>query len=60
MAEKKIKKVDMSGLSKKQKSTMQKHSSHHSLDHMKYMIGAMRNGTSFSDSHKAAMKKIGK
>tara|TARA_R110002050_G_scaffold193543_1_gene328555 strand:- start:5041 stop:5220 length:180 start_codon:yes stop_codon:yes gene_type:complete len=56
----KIKKVDMSGLSSKQKSTMEKHSSHHSLGHMKYMIGAMRNGKSFSEAHKIAMGKIGK
>tara|TARA_R100001369_G_scaffold1371_2_gene4772 strand:- start:4897 stop:5079 length:183 start_codon:yes stop_codon:yes gene_type:complete len=60
MAHQKIKKVDMSGLSEKQKSTMEKHSSHHSTEHMKYMIGAMRNGESFSKAHKVAMKKIGK
>ena len=56
----KIKKVDMSGLSKNQKTTMEKHSSHHSLGHMKSMIGAMRKGNSFTAAHKIAMKEIGK
>lgn len=58
--EKKIKKMNMDGLSDKEKSTMKKHSSHHSLAHMKYMIGAMRNGKSFTEAHEIAMKKIGK
>ena len=58
--EKKIKKINMDGLSDRQKKTMKKHSSHHSLAHMKYMIGAMRNGKSFTEAHKIAMDKIGK
>ena len=53
--EKKIKKMNMDGLSDKEKSTMKKHSSHHSLAHMKYMIGAMRNGKSFTEAHEIAM-----
>tara|TARA_R110002050_G_scaffold214559_2_gene350740 strand:- start:3549 stop:3728 length:180 start_codon:yes stop_codon:yes gene_type:complete len=57
---KEIKKVNMSGLSDSQKATMNKHKKHHSLAHMKYMIGAMRNGKSFAESHKIAMNKIGK
>jgi len=56
----KIKKLNMSGLSSKEKSNMMKHSSHHSLEHMKYMIGVMRNGGSFKEAHEAAMKKVGK
>ena len=60
MAYKKIKKINMDGLSSKQKSTMNKHKEHHSIAHMKYMIGAMRNGVSFSEAHKIAIKKIGK
>jgi hypothetical protein len=39
---------------------MNKHKEHHSIAHMKYMVGAMRNGKSFSEAHKIAMKKIGK
>ena len=57
---KEIKKVNMDGLSARQKSTMNKHKEHHSLAHMKYMIGAMRNGKSFSEANKIAMDKVGK
>ena len=57
---KKLKKLDMDGLSQKDKSVIKKHSTHHSLEHMKYMIGVMRNGKSFEEAHKIAMKKIGK
>jgi hypothetical protein len=60
MPVKKIKKINMDGLSTRQKSTMNKHKEHHSIAHMKYMVGAMRNGKSFSEAHKIAMKKIGK
>ena len=50
----------MDGLSSAQKSTMKKHKKHHSLEHIKYMIGAMRNGKSFTEAHKIAINKIGK
>tara|TARA_R110002050_G_scaffold261364_2_gene401328 strand:+ start:815 stop:997 length:183 start_codon:yes stop_codon:yes gene_type:complete len=60
MPYKKIKKVNMDGLSDRQKSTMNKHKEHHSIAHMKYMIGAMRDGKSFTEAHKIAMNKIGK
>lgn len=60
MEMKKIKKLDMDGLSKKEQATMKKHSGHHSMEHMKYMIGVMRNGKSFSEAHEIAMKKVGK
>tara|TARA_R100000734_G_C3318950_1_gene113873 strand:+ start:3320 stop:3502 length:183 start_codon:yes stop_codon:yes gene_type:complete len=56
----KIKKVDMGGLSKKEQSTMKKHAEHHSLAHLKYMIGVMRNGKSFKEAHMLAQKKVGK
>ena len=57
---KKIKKLNMEGLSKKDQAAMKKHSSHHSVDHMLYMIGVMRKGGSFKKAHELAMKKIGK
>ena len=60
MAINKIKKINMGGLSKRQQSTMKKHAEHHSLEHLKYMIGVMRNGKSFSEAHKLAQKKVGK
>ena len=43
----------------KQKSTLKKHSVHHSKKHMKDMKTAMGKGTSFTKSHKTAMKKVG-
>ena len=57
---KKIKKIDMSGLSAKEQKKMKEHSNHHSLGHIKYMIGIMRNGASFEKAHKIAQEKIGK
>tara|TARA_R100001377_G_scaffold73347_1_gene49294 strand:+ start:322 stop:483 length:162 start_codon:yes stop_codon:yes gene_type:complete len=36
------------------------HSKHHSAKHMKAMKQDMKDGDSFSKSHKSAMKKIGK
>ena len=43
----------------KQKLTLKKHSVHHSKKHMKEMKTAMSKGTSFTKSHKTAMKKVG-
>ena len=56
----KIKKIDMTGLTKRQQTTMKKHSKHHTNKHMKFMVDAMKKGSTFSESHKMAMKKIGK
>ena len=42
-----------------QKEILKKHSIHHSKKHMKEMKTAMNKGTSFTKSHKAAMKKVG-
>ncbi len=39
---------------------MQKHSKHHSKEHMKFMKQRMMIGDSFSSAHKKAMKKVGK
>lgn len=56
----KIKKVDVSGLTERQKKTLKKHSVHHSMKHIKVMVDAMRNGETFSASHKMAQKQVGK
>mgnify|MGYP003113242785 CR=1 FL=1 len=56
----KAKMVSMEGLTPKQKATMKKHSAHHTLAHMKYMVALMRKGQSFTQSHKITMKNIGK
>ena len=47
-------------LTKKQTDTLKKHSVHHSPKHMAFMRKKMRQGVSFSQSHKEAMKKVTK
>ena len=47
-------------LSKRQETTMKKHSKHHSSKHMKFMRTKMMQGMSFTDAHKEAQKKVGK
>ena len=56
----KAKAINMDGLSAKDKASMKKHSAHHSIGHMKYMIAIMRRGQSFKKAHKLAMQKVGK
>ena len=50
----------MGKLTKSQEETMKKHSVHHSAKHMRMMRKMMMDGMSFSQAHKAAMKKVGK
>ena len=50
----------MTALTKKQKELMANHSEHHSAKNMKEMTKAMQQGKSFTQAHKAAMKKVGK
>tara|TARA_R100001591_G_scaffold18740_1_gene25482 strand:- start:2072 stop:2224 length:153 start_codon:yes stop_codon:yes gene_type:complete len=50
----------MKSLSKRQETTMKKHSKHHSSKHMKMMRSKMLQGMSFSEAHKLAQKKVGK
>jgi hypothetical protein len=47
-------------LTDRQKTTLKKHSDHHSKKHMDMMKRLMRNGKTFSVAHKQAMKKVGK
>ena len=50
-------------LTKRQKSTLQRHKKHHTAKHMTAMRKAMsrkRNPLTFSQAHKMAMKKVGK
>ena len=44
-------------LTQRQKDTLKKHSKHHSAKHMAMMKKAMKNGKTFSESHKMAQKK---
>ena len=50
----------MKKLTKKQQATLRKHSSHHTKKHMSFMRTQMKKGKSFTASHKAAMRKVGK
>ena len=47
-------------LTKRQTETMKKHKKHHTDSHMKHMTKMMGRGATFGDSHKSAMKKVGK
>ena len=47
-------------LTDRQKTTLKKHSVHHSSKHMKEMKLAMNKGISFTKAHKIALKKKGK
>tara|TARA_R100000315_G_C5220738_1_gene132636 strand:+ start:325 stop:498 length:174 start_codon:yes stop_codon:yes gene_type:complete len=56
----KIKGVDISELTKQQKNAMKRHSVHHTGNHLKSMVNAMKKGATFKQSHKKAMKDVGK
>ena len=47
-------------LTKRQESAMRRHSQHHTKKHMDFMTKKMMDGSTFSQAHKLAMKKIGK
>tara|TARA_R100000654_G_scaffold110_2_gene411 strand:- start:1442 stop:1642 length:201 start_codon:yes stop_codon:yes gene_type:complete len=55
-----IKGADVSDLTPRQQATMKKHSVHHTGKHMKAMTSMMKKGTSFTEAHKKAQKKVGK
>tara|TARA_R100000657_G_C4662574_1_gene106321 strand:- start:698 stop:934 length:237 start_codon:yes stop_codon:yes gene_type:complete len=54
-----VKGVDISGLNTRQQNLMKDHSVHHTKKHMKMMATMMKNGKTFTESHKAAQKKVG-
>tara|TARA_R110001606_G_scaffold374625_1_gene532527 strand:+ start:6792 stop:7040 length:249 start_codon:yes stop_codon:yes gene_type:complete len=39
---------------------LREHSKHHTVKHMRSMVGKMERGMTFSQSHQATMKKYGK
>ena len=47
-------------LTQRQKDTLKKHSVHHTSKHMTEMRKLMKVGKTFTQSHKMAMKKVGK
>jgi hypothetical protein len=57
---KKVKGVSLNGLNKRQITAIRRHSKHHTAKHLRSMITAMRKGRTFTQSHKSAMKKVGK
>tara|TARA_R100001460_G_scaffold97083_1_gene139574 strand:- start:10 stop:174 length:165 start_codon:yes stop_codon:yes gene_type:complete len=47
-------------LTTRQKATLKKHATHHTFKHMGMMRKLMKQGKTFTESHKETMKKIGK
>ena len=56
----KVKGVSVTGLNKRQVSAMRRHARHHTRKHLRAMVTAMRKASTFTQSHKVAMKKVGK
>jgi hypothetical protein len=55
-----IKGVSIKGLNKRQQNAMKSHSKHHTAKHIRSMVAMMKKGKTFTASHKAAIKKVGK
>ena len=55
-----VKGVSTTALNKRQQTAMSRHASHHTAKHLKAMVDAMNRGQSFAQSHKTAMKKVGR
>tara|TARA_R100001163_G_C4916132_1_gene98334 strand:+ start:145 stop:306 length:162 start_codon:yes stop_codon:yes gene_type:complete len=47
-------------LTKRQTNALARHRRHHTKKHMAYMRSQMKKGKTFTQAHKAAMKKVGK
>ena len=47
-------------LTKRQNNTLSRHSAHHTKKHMNFMKKEMEKGSTFTKSHKLALKKVGK
>ena len=47
-------------LTQRQKDTLKRHSKHHTKKHIAEMTKMMKAGKTFGESHKIAMKKVGK
>tara|TARA_R100001460_G_scaffold44048_1_gene80545 strand:- start:9153 stop:9335 length:183 start_codon:yes stop_codon:yes gene_type:complete len=60
MAKAKPKKAAKKTLTKRQEETMKRHSEHHTKKHMDMMRREMLNGSTFTDAHKKAQKKVGR
>ena len=47
-------------LTQRQKNAMEKHKDHHTAKHMQVMRKLMNEGKTFTESHKIAMRKVGR
>ena len=56
----KVKNVNIDSLSKRQQASMKRHGKHHTAKHLREMVKSMNRGRTFTQSHKSAMKKVGK
>ena len=56
----KVKGVSTAALNKRQQTAMSRHASHHTAKPLRVMVGAMKKGQTFTQSHKTAMKKVGR
>tara|TARA_R100001510_G_C7639466_1_gene197179 strand:- start:605 stop:781 length:177 start_codon:yes stop_codon:yes gene_type:complete len=56
----KVKTVNVDSLNTRQITALKKHAKHHTVKHVKHMVGLMNKGKTFTESHKTAMKKVGK
>jgi hypothetical protein len=50
----------MAKIGKRQEAALKAHSEHHTKKHMAFMRKLIKEGATFTESHKKAMKKIGK
>ena len=50
----------MDKIGKRQEAALKAHSKHHTKKHMAFMRKLIKEGSTFTESHKRAMKKIGK
>jgi len=55
-----IKGVSMSGVTTRQANAMKEHSKHHTSEHLNSMVSSIKKGKTFTESHKLAIKKVGK
>ena len=56
----KVKGVELTGLTKRQVTSMRRHARHHTAKHLREMVKAMRRGRTFTQSHTSAKKKVGR
>ena len=54
----KVKGVELTGLTKRQVTSMRRHARHHTAKHLREMVKAMRRGRTFTQSHTSAQRKV--